>query len=63
VHELEIVHDDEVEAVLELKTPGLGPHLGNGETGRVIEVDRHLGQNAQGVRDQALVPVRVVAEG
>src|SRR5438132_2074841 len=48
-HELEIVDDDEVEAVLGLHASRLGPRLEHGQGGRVVDVDGRLREPARGV--------------
>src|SRR5258708_5523626 len=46
-HELEVIDHDQVEPVLRLHAPGLGPRLQHGESGRIVDVDRRLRQPAR----------------
>ena len=41
-HELQVVHDDEAEAVLGLEAPALGPHLERRDGGRVVDEELRL---------------------
>src|SRR3990170_4117996 len=43
-HELEVVHDDELEPMLGLQTPRLGAHLKHRYRRRIVDEDRRLGQ-------------------
>src|SRR5215475_3920034 len=55
-HELEIVDDDHVEAVLRFHAPRLRAGLQHGERGRVIDEDGRLGEPARGVGQAGPVP-------
>src|SRR5713226_3717659 len=46
-HELEVIDHDQVEPVLRLHAPGLGPRLQHGEGGRIVDVDGRLRQSAR----------------
>ena len=45
-HQLQVVYDDQVDAVLALQAPGFCPRLENGDPRGIVDVDRGLGQLA-----------------
>ena len=51
-HQLEIVYDDEINAVLSVKTAGLGAHLQGREGGRIVNVERHVRKDARGLDEE-----------
>ena len=48
-HELQVVDDDEAEAVLGLEAPALRPHLQGRDHGRVVDVDARVGEVGVGL--------------
>ena len=54
-HQLEVVDDDQVEAVLRLQPPRLGPHLEHADRRRVVDEHPRLGERAERMRQAAVV--------
>ncbi|MNC87554.1 hypothetical protein D3C83_32860 [compost metagenome] len=54
-HQLDVVHHEQVEPVLRLETPGLGPHLEHPDAGGVVDEETHRAERFDGVRDPPVV--------